>query len=166
MKVGGAGERSRGRVRWRAWGRRGEDSGSAMVEFAIIAPLLFLLLFAIIDFGRALFLMNNLTSAVREGARLASVQQDPTTGASHTQVQNAVNAYITNFGGAPPVTPPTVTVNQVAGQPYSVTVTLANYPFDAITPVGPFVALVSGSPMTAITMPTVSAVFRWEGAVN
>lgn len=137
-----------------------------MVEFALIAPLLFVLLFAIIDFGRALFLMNNLTSAVREGARLALVQQNPATGASKTQVQNAVDAYITNFGGTAPVTPPSVTINQVAGQTYSVTVTLTNYPFDAITPVGPLVALISGSPMTAITMPTVSAVFRWEGAVN
>jgi Flp pilus assembly protein TadG len=143
-----------------------KNDGAAMVEFAIVAPLLFALIFGIIDFGRALFLANNLTSAVREGARLAAVQQDPTTAASQTAVQNAVTAYITTFGGGAPTTAPTVTLNQVAGQTYSITVTLAGYPFTTITPLGPVLGLLSGTPATPITMPTVSAVFRWEGAVN
>jgi len=137
-----------------------------MVEFAIIAPLLFVLLFGIIDFGRALFLVNNLTSAVREGARLAAVQQDPTTAASQSAVQNRVTAYIQTFGGATPTTQPTVTLNQAAGKTYSITVSLAGYPFVAITPLGPLVALLSNNPLPAIQMPTVSAVFRWEGAIN
>ena len=150
----------------RTAGALASERGAAMVEFAIIAPLLFALIFAIIDFGRALFLMNNLTSAVREGARLAAVQQDPTTAGSHAAVQNRVTAYIQNFGGAGPTTQPTVTINQVAGQTYSVTVTLAAYPFNAITPLGPVVALLGGGPLNAIQMPTISAVFQWEGAVN
>jgi Flp pilus assembly protein TadG len=137
-----------------------------MVEFAIIAPVLFALIFAIIDFGRALFLMNNLTSAVREGARFAAVQADPTTAASQTAVQNRVTAYIQTFGGVAPTTQPTVTLNQVAGQTYSVTVTLADYPFVAITPLGAVVSLLGGGAFNAIQLPTISAVFRWEGAIN
>lgn len=138
-----------------------------MVEFALIAPLLFVLIFAIVDFGRALYLVNNLTSAVREGARLAAVQQDPTTAASQTAVQSRVTGYIQAFGGTAPTTQPTVTLNQVAGQTYSINVTLAGYPFQAITPLGPLIALLSPSTTwTAIQMPTVSAVFRWEGAIN
>ena len=42
--------RPRGRFR----GFRRDERGTALVEFALIAPLLFLLLFGIIDFGRAL----------------------------------------------------------------------------------------------------------------
>ena len=137
-----------------------------MVEFALIAPLLFALIFGIVDFGRALFLVNNLTSAVREGARFAAVQQDPTAAASQTAVKNRVTSYIQAFGGAAPTIQPTVTVNQAGGQTSSITVSLASYPFAAITPLGPILTLLSGAPSTPIVMPTVSAVFRWEGAVN
>jgi Flp pilus assembly protein TadG len=143
------------------------ENGSAMVEFAIIAPLLFVLIFGIIDFGRALFLMNNLTAAVREGARLAAVQSDPTTAASQTAVQNAVTAYIQNFGGTAPTTQATVTPNIAGGKVYSVTVTLTGYPFTGITPLVPLTTMIgNGTAMSAIRMPTVSAVFRWEGAIN
>ncbi len=141
------------------------ERGSAMVEFAIVAPVLFVLIFGMIDLGRALFLLNNLTAAVREGARLAAVQDDPTTGANQTAVQNRVTGYIQNFGGTAPTTQPTVTPNLGCGNVCSVTVTLTGYPFVAITPLGPLSALI-GTPVGAITMPTVSAVFRWEGAAN
>jgi Flp pilus assembly protein TadG len=154
---------SRRRVRSLVRGER----ASAMVEFAIISPLLFVLIFGIIDFGRALFLMNNLTAAVREGARLAAVQADPTTSASKSAVQNRVVAYITNFGGTAPSTLPTVTPNLAAGQVTSVTVTLSGYPFTGITPLVPLTALLSGGTgMTALAMPTISAVFRSEAASN
>ena len=39
-------------------------SGTAMVEFAIILPLLLLLLFGITELGRALYQQNVLTQAV------------------------------------------------------------------------------------------------------
>ena len=72
-----------------------------MVEFAIVLPIILLIVFAAIDFGRALYTVNNLTSAVREGARLASVQisPDPTTSASKTAVTTAVKNYVIAFGG-------------------------------------------------------------------
>jgi Flp pilus assembly protein TadG len=44
-----------------------------MVEFALIAPLFFLLLFSIIEFGRAVYYIQMLNSAAREGARYAIV---------------------------------------------------------------------------------------------
>jgi hypothetical protein len=43
----------------------------SMVEFAIIAPLLFLLLFGIIDFGRVIYIYVTLNQAVNEGVRVA-----------------------------------------------------------------------------------------------
>jgi Flp pilus assembly protein TadG len=142
------------------------DDGTAMVEFAIIAPLLFVLLFGIVDFGRAFFLMNSLTAAVREGARLAAVQDDPTTAANQSAVQARVTAYLRQVGGTA-TTQPTVTPNLAGGKVYSVTVTLADYPFEGVTPLISLTALLSGGrPMSAIRMPTVSAVFRWEGAIN
>lgn len=47
--------------------------GVAAVEFAIVAALLFTLLFGIIEFGRITFYWNAATEATRLGARLAVV---------------------------------------------------------------------------------------------
>jgi len=49
------------------------DRGQAVIEFALILPLLLLLCFGITEFGRAWLTMNILTSAAREGVRLAAV---------------------------------------------------------------------------------------------
>ena len=61
---------------------RRNEKGQAMVEFAIVAPILLLLVFGIVQFG---ILFNNyltLTDAVRTGARQAAVSRtlsDPVT---------------------------------------------------------------------------------------
>jgi Flp pilus assembly protein TadG len=51
-------------------GRRG---GQALVEFALVAPIFFLLLFGIIEGGRFLLYYETLNNATREGARYAIV---------------------------------------------------------------------------------------------
>ncbi len=51
-----------------------EERGAAAVEFALIALVLFLLLFGIINFGVLLSQQLALNHAVREGARAAVVQ--------------------------------------------------------------------------------------------
>jgi len=53
-------------------GKRGE-LGASLVEFAIVAPLLFLLLFGIIESGRLLATYTSVYTAAREGARYATV---------------------------------------------------------------------------------------------
>jgi len=57
--------------------RRQGRRGQALVEFALILPLLMLVLFGIVEFGRAWNAKQVLTDAAREGARLAVVG-DPT----------------------------------------------------------------------------------------
>ena len=47
--------------------------GQALAEFALIAPLFFLLLFGIIEVGRFIFYYEVLNNATREGARYAIV---------------------------------------------------------------------------------------------
>ena len=56
---------------WR-W-RRGGETGQSLVEFAMVLPLLLVILFAIVDFGRIYQANVSLTNAVREGARLGAV---------------------------------------------------------------------------------------------
>lgn len=57
--------------RVRAFGR--SDAGTTAVEFAIVAPILFLLLFAIMEFGRAWWTKNSLQYAIERAARYAVI---------------------------------------------------------------------------------------------
>ena len=61
-----------GSPRMRRW-RRGGDSGATAVEFALIVPILIVLVFGIIDFGALFGQQLALNHAVREGARAAVV---------------------------------------------------------------------------------------------
>ena len=54
---------------------REERRGQTLVEFALVLPLLVLVLVGIFDFGRAIFAYNTVSNAAREGARLAIVDQ-------------------------------------------------------------------------------------------
>jgi Flp pilus assembly protein TadG len=53
------------------------ERGTAVVEFALVAPLLFLLVFGIVNFGRALDYYNQMTQLAAQGARAAAVDQNP-----------------------------------------------------------------------------------------
>ena len=50
-----------------------ESRGHAVVEMALVLPILLLLVFGITEFGRAWMTVNVLQTASREGARLAVV---------------------------------------------------------------------------------------------
>ena len=62
------------------------ERGAAAVEFALVASLLFLFLFGIIEFGRIFSELEVLNSAAREGARVAAVR------GTAEEVQDAVEA--------------------------------------------------------------------------
>lgn len=53
-------------------GRRGQS----LVEFALVLPILLILLLGILDFGRAIFAYNSVSNGARSGARVAIVNQD------------------------------------------------------------------------------------------
>jgi Flp pilus assembly protein TadG len=59
--------------------RRLGNSGQALVEFAIVAPILLLLIMGIVDFGRAFYTYYVLVDAAREGGRVAAVHGPGTT---------------------------------------------------------------------------------------
>ncbi len=54
-------------------GVRRDERGEALVEFAILAPILILLLLAMVDFGRVFDAWVVSTNAAREGARYAAI---------------------------------------------------------------------------------------------
>ena len=54
--------------------KRGKgNSGQGLVEFALIAPLFLILLFGMVEFGRAWMTKNILTGAAREAVRIYAV---------------------------------------------------------------------------------------------
>jgi Flp pilus assembly protein TadG len=61
------------------------QEGAAAVEFAIVASLLFMLIFGIIDFGFAFHAWNNTANAAREGARRAAVDNSTASIIARTQ---------------------------------------------------------------------------------
>lgn len=55
--------------------RRGRSRGQTLAEFALVLPVLIVMLMGIFDLGRAIFAYNAITNAAREGARLGIVNQ-------------------------------------------------------------------------------------------
>lgn len=52
--------------------RTSSSRAQAMIEFAIVAPILFLMLFGIIEVGRMVFMYASVTNASREAVRYGS----------------------------------------------------------------------------------------------
>jgi Flp pilus assembly protein TadG len=69
------------------------------VEFALLAPVLFSLVIGGIEFGMLINARNMVSNAVRDGARLGSLQQSP------TQIQDAVTATLSKIPSATYDTP-------------------------------------------------------------
>ncbi len=126
----------------RASSRRGaRDRGAAAVEFALVFPLLLLIVFGIIDFGRALNAQITLTQAAREGARLDAVGD-----------ANVVTATQQAATGLSPVSV-TVTTCPPGVAPDNDAIVKVSYQFSFITPIGAIAGLIGnpgglGSPLT------------------
>lgn len=134
--------------------------GAAAVEFALVLPFLVVLVFGIIDFGRALFVYNYLTSAVREGGRFAAVQQVPPAQAA---VQARMADYLAQLNTLriPPVPAASITAVANAAPPNTrfITVSITGYELEPITPI-PAMLGIPKFPFSP------AAVFRWERAEN
>lgn len=80
---------------WRRHARQvSADGGQALVEFAVVIPLLFLLVFGIIKFGIVYNNYIQLTNAVDSGARLFSEERG-----LPNSCTDAANEVVTSAGG-------------------------------------------------------------------
>jgi len=108
---------SPGRRRWQRIRRR----GSAVVEFAVVAPVFVLLVFGMIEYGRMVMVQQILTNASREGARVGILDNSTT-----ADVNAAVNQYLTPAGisGATTTVTPDPPSSAASGAPVSVNVSV------------------------------------------
>jgi Flp pilus assembly protein TadG len=114
------------------------ERGASAVEFAIIFPLLFLVIAGIIDFGRYFFTSIQVTNAAREGVRMAVVLPNPQPSDMTIITQRALNA----AAGVPSVTV-SAPATCAAGSNANATVQV-QAPFNWII-MGPAIRLVGGS---------------------
>ncbi len=70
-------------------------NGTAIVEFAVVLPVLLLILMGIIEFSFVLYDKAVLTNASREGARFGIVSQNPRV--TDSQIKTVVKNYCKNF---------------------------------------------------------------------
>lgn len=88
--------------RWRS------DEGAELIEYALVLPMLLLVVLGIAEFGFMFQRYEVITNAAREGARIAVLP-----GYSTTDVQNRVSAYVTQGRVPTTLTNPAVTVADV-----------------------------------------------------
>ena len=140
------------------------ERGAAIVEFALVVPFLMLMMCATIDFGLAVYTLNNLTAAAREGGRYGATLDYPTA-ADTALVQTVTYNYIANMNSAGltpaqvkkliKVTIPVDPTTRALANGGNVTVQIIGFPYKPVTP------LAAAFGMRTITLNR-TAIFRWE----
>jgi Flp pilus assembly protein TadG len=102
--------------------RRRRDRGGAAVEFALVLPVLLLVVFGMIEYAWIFYQQSNLASAVRDGLRQGVTVSQTATPDPRTFAQNQAQTDLTNVGISSQVVTLTATY---AGASPTKTMTLA-----------------------------------------
>lgn len=135
----------RGRSRGRPGLSARDDRGAAAVEMAIVLPLLLLVLFGLVDFGRMYNTQMQLTQAAREAVRVMAL------GGTNDAVQMALvkndaqNRVVAATGGLDPVPSAAFPQSCAAVDITSNAKVTVSYNFRFITPLGPIARLIGAS---------------------
>lgn len=111
------------------------EAGAAMIEFAIIAPLLFVLIFGIVDYGRYFYWYSRLSSTARAAARVGSVI--PVYAGMELALRDTVLSRLEGTGVTAAMVTVQVPIFGTTTGRSSVQVTISGYPFDQVTPLIP-----------------------------
>ena len=78
---------------------RKKEKAQGMVEFALTLPILLMLFFGIIEFGRLLFFYSAVVTATREAARYGSAAGDVSAGLAYYEDCNGIRDAAIRIGG-------------------------------------------------------------------
>lgn len=106
--------------------RRCWERAQATVEFALVLPILLLILMGIFDFGRGLFAFTVVANSAREGARVGIIQGDD------AAIRTAVRQYAIGVGTIPDSS---ILITRAGSAPNQTVKVQVSYDFDAVTPV-------------------------------
>lgn len=121
--------------------------GQALLEFALVLPLLILFVLGVFDLGYAVFLKNMLSNASREGARVGIIKTN-----SDFTIRTRVRAASPGLNLPDPqirIEPPT----RIFNSPITVTVT---YTYTPLTPV--IGGITGGLPLSSTSVMVVEGV--------
>jgi len=95
--------------------------GTALIEFAVIAPIFFVLVLGIVEFGRLMMVQEILVNAARVGARQAILY-----GSTDSQIQTTITNYMSaaNISGYTATISPDLSTNPGSGTAITVTVSV------------------------------------------
>ena len=85
---------------------RNPEEGAALVEFALVLPVLLVLLLGMLDFGKAFNYWIDQTHLANEGARWAAVNKNPGGGSLQQYVRSQANTPELRDGGTASVAGP------------------------------------------------------------
>lgn len=95
---------------------RDRERGAAAVEFALVAPILLLLVFGIISYGYMLSFRQALSQGAAEGVRKAAISLPSTAnGTKISDAVNAVNDALGSYGVTCAAAPPSLTSTSASG---------------------------------------------------
>lgn len=110
--------------------RLATETGAAAVEFALVLPILVVLLVGILEFGRVYNAQIELTAAARQGVRVMAIQNSPTAAKTATeQAAPSLNPALTDSQIAIASSP----VNTGLCTPGSTVTVTATYPLTFLT---------------------------------
>jgi Flp pilus assembly protein TadG len=140
----------RGR-RW--WVRlRETDAGQTLVEFSLILPLMLVLLFALVDFGRGFYTWLLITNAAREGARAGATQLD------EPSIEAKVyDSFCSDYAAGDcglDETKLVIDIDNAQGDRGEAIEVDLSYDFEFVTPMGDILVLLGGSNLAS---PTITA---------
>jgi hypothetical protein len=80
-----------------------DERGAALVEFALVLPLLLVLLLGMLEFGKAYNYWIDTTHLANQGARWAVVNRNPGAGTLQGYIQGQANTVELRDGGTPSI---------------------------------------------------------------
>lgn len=141
------------------------QQGQSVLEFAMVLPLMLLIVFGVIEFGRAYYQYNTLNKAIRDGARYMSKHIYST---SYRDSTKNLVVYGNTFGTGTPILPglttakivltPDPSLATLASPPDWLTLSVNAYPFSSLVP--------SFIPMSSVTFsPSIQMRFMGANAI-
>jgi Flp pilus assembly protein TadG len=122
------------------------ERGQSLVEFALVLPMLLVVLFAIVDFGRMFQGYVSLTNATREGARMATTGCGKTDLCTTTEISDRVKATASGLA-------PTTTVSYPGAKKSGTSVVVQSQAtITFITPLAKMMSLIGGSLSGSFTL--------------
>lgn len=128
-----------------------DDRGQSLLEFAILVPLLLLLLVGVFEFGRAWNVYQVVVNAAREGGRVAAL---PTGFANADSVRRRISSHLRAARLDPGSAE--VALEDVDGRPGTIAVVTVSYPYEfrAVGPLARLLAAGSGPSGTVVLRST------------